>query len=69
MYRGKFSFGNHSVSIFTTFKWRLYVYFLRFRLWLNDLYVEYYIRHFLQNDYEMEFDPEVVFEKLLKPNN
>ena len=56
------------IPFLTTIKWKIYVYLLRFRLWLNDVYIEYYIRHFMKNDYEMEYDPEVVFQELIKTN-
>ena len=65
MCRGQFSYNHSSLSFFTTLKWKWYVYVLRFKLWLSDLYIEYYIRHFLNNEYEMEYDPEVVFEELI----
>lgn len=39
---------------------------LRVRLWLSDLYVEWYLRSYLKQGYEMEFDPEIVFNQLIQ---
>ena len=64
--RGKVLRENTLFHWLVTIRWKVYLYFLRFRLWLNDLYVEYYFRHYLQYGYEMEFDPNVIFDKLIK---
>lgn len=64
--RGKVLRENTLFPWLVTIRWKVYLYFLRFRLWLNDLYVEYYFRHYLQYGYEMEFDPNVIFDKLIK---
>lgn len=41
---------------------------LRFKLWLGDLYIDYYIRHFLNDEYRMEHDPDVIFDELITNN-
>ena len=62
--RGKY--GQSSISFFTTLRWKVYLWLLQFRLWLNDLYIEWVFRRMMQKGYEMELDPDVVFKKLIK---
>lgn len=56
----------------TSYKWivslrfRIYLWILQFRLWLNDLYIQFYFRYYLRNGYEMEFDPDLIFEQLVR---
>ena len=64
--RGKYYNRESSIPFFTSLKWKFYLLCLRVRLWLNDLYVEWYIRTVLKQGYEMEMDPEVVFNKLIQ---
>ena len=66
--RGKYAGQAKSVPFYVTWLWKMHLLFLRLQLWLNDLYIEYYVRNYLKGSYEMEFDPEVVFNSLLKTN-
>ena len=64
MDRGKY--GNSSIPFFTTLRWKVYLWLLQFRLWLNNLYIEWILRRMMQQGYEMELDPDVVFKKLIR---
>ena len=64
MDRGKY--GSSSIPFFTTLRWKVYLWLLQFRLWLNDLYIEWILRRMMQQGYEMELDPDVVFKKLIR---
>ena len=64
--RGKYEGQRSSVPFYVTWQWKMHLLFLRFQLWLNDLYIEYYVRKVLKGGYEMEIDPEVIFNSLVK---